>query len=421
MSEPPDSADPKPDDTLPPLDADVEPVTDPLALTMGATGPLELPEPILGSDEDDPSAGFGAPDGGLERPSFLADLAARNGGNSDDALADEDAPAFDEAPSFDDVAEAAHGESTFVESTSGESTSLESKPAEPAHDPNAPVLVSELGTRRRVWHAIRYAAVTTEKPVVEPPPPVIDDRGRLVRKYLFERSFDPLEPAPEPEPEPELTEPEPEPIELIAEEPPPPTFSEDELAGARAAGHADGEAAGRQAAAAGTEAQLAQLMQQIAGYLPGLADDRDQAVSAVAHEAARLAHAMVRRMMPELARRYRVEEIEAVVVDSLSKALDLPRILIRAPADIAGYLGDRLETVARQHGFAGRVVVLSDQNLGPSDVKVEWGDGGAERCVQRAWSDLEATVQRVVAKLEQVAPVAEIPEGASEDTIGSAA
>lgn len=411
MSEPPDSADPKPDDTLPPLDAEVELVTDPLALTMGATGPLELPEPILGSDEDDPSAGFGAPDGGLARPSFLADLAARNGTNGDDALADADLPPFDAAPSFDEAAEAA----------SVESAPIEPAPVEPTQDANAPVLVSELGTRRRVWHAIRYAAVTTEKPVVEPPPPVVDDRGRLVRKYLFERSFDPPDPVPEPEPEPEPTEAAPEPIELIAEEPPPPTFSEAELASARAAGHADGEAAGRQSAAAGTEAQLAQLMQQIAGYLPGLADDRDQAVSAVSHEAARLAHAMVRRMMPELARRYRVEEIEAVVVDSLSKALDLPRILIRAPADIAGYLGDRLETVARQHGFAGRVVVLSDQNLGPSDVKVEWGDGGAERCVQRAWSDLEATVQRVVAKLEQVAPVAEIPEGASEDTIGSAA
>src|SRR5277367_1223804 len=83
MSEPPDSADPKPDDTPPPLDAEVELVTDPIALTMGATGPLELPEPVLGSDEDDPSAGFGA-----ERPSFLADLEARNGTpEADDALA----------------------------------------------------------------------------------------------------------------------------------------------------------------------------------------------------------------------------------------------------------------------------------------------------------------------------------------------
>jgi flagellar assembly protein FliH len=415
MSEPPDNADPKPDDTLPPLDPAAELVTDPLALTMGAMGgtadSLELPEPMLGSDEDDPSAGFGASDtGGFERPSFLADLEARDGVTSmhgDDAFAatDGDPPAF--------AAEA--------ETETAPETAVERLPEHPGPGEASPFIVKqEPGQRRRIWRAIRYVALTTEKPVVEPPPPVIDDRGRLVRKYLFERSFDPVEAAPEPEPEPELVE-TPEPVELIAEEPAPPTFSEAELAAARAAGYADGEAAGREAATGATETKLTELMQQIAGYVPGLANDRDQAVSAVSHEAARLAHAMVRRMLPELARRYRVEEIEAVVIDSLGKALDLPRILIRAPADLAGYLGDRLETVARQHGFAGRVVVLSDKSLGPSDVKVEWGDGGAERCVQRAWSDLEATVQRVVAKLEQVAPVAEIPEGTAEDTIGSAA
>ena len=294
-------------------------------------------------------------------------------------------------------------------------------PKNSAPEPSTPLMVQSNGRSRRVWREIRLAAVHHEKVVVEAPPPVIDDQGRLVRKYLFERSFDAVGAPPEPEPEPELPEPEPEPIELVAEEPPPPTFSEEELAATRAAGYAEGEAAGRQAAATATEARIAELTQSIAALVPGLAKDRDQAVSAVSHEAARLAHAMVRRMLPELARRYRIEEIEAVVIDSLNKALDQPRMIIRAPVDLAGHLGDRLETVARQHGFAGRVLVLSDKALGPSDVKVEWGDGGAERCVQRAWGELESTVQRVVAKLEQVAPVAEIPEGASDDTIGSAA
>src|SRR5262249_33549553 len=98
-----------------------------------------------------------------------------------------------------------------------------------------------------------------------------------------------------------------------------------------------------------------------------------------------------------------------------------PRIIIRTPADVTAYLGDRLETVARQYGFAGRVIVLGDPALGPSDVKVEGGDGGAERCSQRAWDDVEAIVARVVERLEGVAPVGEVPAGKTEDTIGSAA
>src|ERR1700722_16781191 len=116
MSEPPDKADPKPDDTLPPLDAEAELVTDPIALTMGATGPLKLPEPMLGSDEDDPSAGFGA-----GRPSFLAALEARNGPHEAD-----DGFALEAATEIESETEAA------------------APPAdEPAANPNAPVLVSE--------------------------------------------------------------------------------------------------------------------------------------------------------------------------------------------------------------------------------------------------------------------------------------
>jgi len=258
------------------------------------------------------------------------------------------------------------------------------------------------------------------------PPPVIDDRGRLIRKYMFEKSFDPVDAPPEPEetePDPEelVAALPPEPVELIVEEPPAPTFSEAELAAARASGYAEGEETGRMAASQAIEVRLAELVQQIGAVIPGLASDRDQAVAAMSQEAARLAHAMVRRIMPEVARRYRIEEIEAVVVDSISKALDQPRIIIRTPADVTAYLSDRLEQVARQYGFAGRVIVLSDAALGPSDVKVEWGDGGAERCIARAWSDIEGVVARVVDRLEQVAPVTPVPAGTKEDTIGSAA
>jgi flagellar assembly protein FliH len=416
MSEPPDNADPKPDDELSPLDAEL--VTDPLAIALGAAVPreLDLPEPVLGVDEDEPAGHDTASNGGA-RPPFLG-MAREEPAVADDS--DELAPAaFDDPPAFDaEAADMAAAGSPDADVEDAETP--DAAPPAPAGDPPGPLMTQADGRSRRVWREIRLAAFTHEKVVAVAPPPVVDADGRVVRKYMFERSFDLVDQPPEPEPEPE---PEPilEPIEVIAEEPPPPVFSEAELAATRAAGYAEGEAAGRQAAGAAAEARIAELMQHIAALVPGLAKDRDQAVSAVSHEAARLAHAMVRRMLPELARRYRVEEIEAVVVDSLNKALDQPRMIIRVPAEVAGYLGDRLETVARQQGFAGRVLVLSDQTLGASDVRVEWGDGGAERCVQRAWGELESTVQRVVAKLEQVAPVAEIPEGASEDTIGSAA
>ena len=395
MSERPDSD--KPDDDLPPL-----------------------PEPMLGSDED------GAPDFGLadepagERPSFLGSLETRDepslGPAFDEPLPPESLPIDNLPPELAaaDASFAADDDAPAFAAPAETGTDVETLPG------TAPITETR-GRMRRVWQEIRYVAIAQEKPEIVVPPPVVDEQGRTVRKYLYEKSFDIVEAPPEPEPEPEPIPEEPIAVEFVGDEAPPPTFSEEELAAARAAGYAEGEATAQQAAAAATEARIAGTVEHLAGIIPGLAADRDQAVTAVSHEAARLAHAMVRRLMPELARRYRLEEIEAVVIDSIDKALDQPRIIIRAPADLTPYLGDRLETVARQYGFAGRVIVLADPTLGPSDVRVEWGDGGAERCVQRAWNDIEAVVARVIEKLEQVAPVADVPAGPSGDTIGSAA
>lgn len=233
------------------------------------------------------------------------------------------------------------------------------------------------------------------------------------RKYLFDRSFDyvpPPPPPPEPEPEPEIEEepvlemepePEPEPEPEEPPPPPPPTFSEEELAAARASSYADGETAGLQAAMATVEARGSRALEAIAQQVPGLLADRQQLVTNVAHEAARLAYALVARMMPELARTYGLGEIEAVVRDSLSMAIDQPRITVRVQPEIAELLHPKLEGMALNAGFNGHISLLADGSLGPSDVRVDWGDGGAERLIQRAWNDVTEIVRRSVADLKE--------------------
>lgn len=235
------------------------------------------------------------------------------------------------------------------------------------------------------------------------------------RKYLFDRSFDYVPPppsAPEPEPEPEIEvepvleaepefEPEPEPEPEEPPPPPPPTFSEEELAAARASSYADGETAGLQTAMATVEARGSRALEAIAQQVPGLLADRQQVVTNVAHEAARLAYALVARMMPELARTYGLGEIEAVVRDSLGMAVDQPRITVRVQPEIAELLHPKLEGMALNAGFNGHINLLADASLGPSDVRVEWGDGGAERLIQRAWNDVTEIVRRSVADLKE--------------------
>ncbi|MDX2102827.1 MAG: FliH/SctL family protein [Alphaproteobacteria bacterium] len=249
--------------------------------------------------------------------------------------------------------------------------------------------------------ALAAAAFASTAPAARPP---------TVRKFLFDLSFDRYDPPPPPEPEPEpepepVWEPEPEPVWEPPPPPPPPTFSEEELAAARAAAFADGEATGRAQALQSLEHRIARAMEAMAATLPQVLNDRDRAAEAFSHEAARLAHALVRRLVPDLTRRYGLGEIEAVVRESLAKAVDQPRILVRVRSELIDSLQPKIDVMTLETGFQGRVMLVGDDTLGDGDVRCDWGDGGAERLTQRSWDDLSGVLARVVGTLEQAAPV----------------
>ncbi len=229
----------------------------------------------------------------------------------------------------------------------------------------------------------------------------------LYPRFLFETSFDIL---------PAHLRVELEPVDPEPETPPAPLFDASELATARAVARAEGEAAGYAAAVRSAEAQTSRLMEAALAQLPGLLVDRDAAAASLTKEAARLAHAMVAKMLPEISRRYGLAEIEAVVVGSLEKAVDSPRILFRlSPANVE-LMRPRIDEMAALAGFAGRLMVSADPTLGDSDVRADWGDGGAERLAARAWSEISAIVTRAIEALDKtVAPAGTVMGWGRED------
>jgi flagellar assembly protein FliH len=261
------------------------------------------------------------------------------------------------------------------------------------------------------------------------------------RKFLFETSFDPedirrareeaLAEAERARAEAEAQaraeadaalaaarpEPEPEP------EPPPPTFSEEELAAARAAAYAEGEQAGHAAAMASIEQHLALAMGEVPRQLADLVDDQRRSDEALAEQTVRIAVTLARKLMPELARRRGLEEIEALLRSCLTDMLDEPRIVVRVSDGLIDAVRDRLQPIADELGYGGALVLLVDPALGPADCRVEWADGGCERIADKLWQDIDAAVARFfdypVAQAGHAAADAEPPPAgaaASRDT-----
>ena len=83
---------------------------------------------------------------------------------------------------------------------------------------------------------------------------------------------------------------------------------------------------------------------------------------------------------------------------------DEPRIVVRVADDLLDALRDRLSQVARAAGFQGKIVLLSDDTLQDSAVRLEWADGGAERDPAQTWREIDDILGRVLGPTQKADP-----------------
>jgi flagellar biosynthesis/type III secretory pathway protein FliH len=144
------------------------------------------------------------------------------------------------------------------------------------------------------------------------------------------------------------------------------------LAEQRAAGYAEGEAAGRAAAAAEREDAALAALRLAAALLA----DAAPAARAVAEEAASavagLMVAMLAATLPSLVARFAVEEATSFAELILPVLEDEPSVELRVSPALAAPLAVRFASQAR-------VAVSADPTLTDGDVSLRWHGGQAER------------------------------------------
>ncbi|MDO8605430.1 MAG: FliH/SctL family protein [Phaeospirillum sp.] len=215
------------------------------------------------------------------------------------------------------------------------------------------------------------------------------------KKYMFDLDFSP--PSARPKPKQEET------VEYEPEEdiPPPPSFTEEDLQVVREAAYEEGYRTGLNEATEATEHQMAEAMTRLAETMAALHEAQEQAADTNQRVAARVAMAVLKKVLPAACEANAFEEVIRTVQDCFAHVLDEPRIIVRVEQDLVDPVRDRLEAVAGMHGFEGRVVVQPDLRLMRGDCRVEWTDGGAERDQVRLIADIEAAVERSVALPER--------------------
>jgi flagellar assembly protein FliH len=195
------------------------------------------------------------------------------------------------------------------------------------------------------------------------------------QKFLFETAFD--EPGSERNAKPLPTHTD-EQGELIREE-------------AYRAGHTAALAEARNL----EESRIKDMLNMMGRHIATLSKTREADIQSIAEQVTDVALAICRKVLPELSRQHALTEIEGLIRACLAEMPEEPRIVVRVADGTVDQLQQRISGLA--NGFAGKLVLLGDDELAPPDCVVLWADGGTERNLERLWQDIDSATARLAA------------------------
>jgi flagellar assembly protein FliH len=169
------------------------------------------------------------------------------------------------------------------------------------------------------------------------------------------------------------------------------------LAEAETRGYANGFAAAQAEALADVTRRLSLALEAISQELKTITQGLAGVEGRLEAEAVEVATAVARKLAPELIQREPLTEITTLVTDCLRHLNAAPHVVIRVSEGIFPQARERLDGIARDLGFAGRLVIMAEANMGNDDCRVEWADGGLVRDRAATEKTIAETVGRYLA------------------------
>jgi flagellar assembly protein FliH len=121
-------------------------------------------------------------------------------------------------------------------------------------------------------------------------------------------------------------------------------------------------------------------------------------------EAVDVAISVARKLCSELMAAEPLTEVMALVHDCFKHLVSTPHLVVRINDLLYDEARERIEKLAKQSGFQGKLVILSEPDIANGDCKIEWADGGV--LLERAAIEtkINELVGRYMASRNQIRP-----------------
>jgi flagellar assembly protein FliH len=178
------------------------------------------------------------------------------------------------------------------------------------------------------------------------------------------------------------------------ERPATPSEIAQKIASAEARAYRDGYDTAQREAKAESDRRTALALEEIAIGIQGIATRFSGIETRMETEAVDVAVAVARKLCSELISGEPLVEISGLVSDCFSHLVSTPHLVVRINDSLYEAAHERIERLAKQSGFAGRLVILAEPEIANGDCRIEWADGGV--VLERA--AIEAKINELVGR-----------------------
>jgi len=174
------------------------------------------------------------------------------------------------------------------------------------------------------------------------------------------------------------------------------TFTEAELDVQKKQAYEEGFKAGQQQSLHSIEQDILIHLGRIGETLNQLLQAEQQRIREKDESIVHLTLRVAQKLLPKLTQKYALTEVEQTISSTIVDRLDEPRIAVKINPALLDPLKSKIDQVASDIGFTGNVILISDDHLGPSDCRVEWADGGAERSFDLLYQTIQSEFTQVL-------------------------
>ena len=162
----------------------------------------------------------------------------------------------------------------------------------------------------------------------------------------------------------------------MRERPATPAEIAQKIAAAEARAYRDGFDAAQREAKAESDRRSALALEEIGINIKAIAQRFSGIETRMETEAVDVAVAVARKLCSTLIAAEPLGEITGLVKDCFSHLVSTPHLVVRINDGLYDAAHERIERMAKQSGFEGRLVILAEPEIETGDCRIEWADGG---------------------------------------------